>query len=66
MKEQQERSHERSNSQTVKTISLPKHMAKFLEEESRRIGVNNVSGLVRIVLAQYIDAQGKKSGSKGQ
>jgi hypothetical protein len=41
-------------------------MAKFLEEESRRIGVNNVSGLVRIVLAQYIDAQGKKSGSKGQ
>jgi len=41
-------------------------MAKFLEEESRRIGVNNVSGLVRIVLAQYIDAHGKKSGSKGR
>lgn len=39
-------------------------MAKFLEEESRRIGVNNVSGLVRIVLAQYIDAQGKKSTDK--
>ena len=66
MKEKMERSHERSNSQTVKTISLPKHMAKFLDEESRRIGVNNVSGLVRIVLAQYIDAQGKKIGQKGQ
>ena len=64
MKEQQERSHERSNSQTVKTISLPKHMAKFLEEESRRIGVNNVSGLVRIVLAQYIDAHSKKNSQK--
>jgi hypothetical protein len=61
MKEQQERSHERSSNQTVKTISLPKHMAKFLEEESRRIGVNNVSGLVRMVLAQYIDAQGRKT-----
>jgi len=61
MKEQQERSHERSSNQTVKTISLPKHMAKFLEEESRRIGVNNVSGLVRMVLAQYIDAHGKKT-----
>ena len=61
MKEQQERSHERSSNQTVKTISLPKHMAKFLEEDSRRIGVNNVSGLVRMVLAQYIDAQGKKT-----
>ena len=60
MKKQQERSHERSSNQTVKTISLPKHMAKFLEEESRRIGVNNVSGLVRMVLAQYIDAQGRK------
>lgn len=61
MKEQQERRHERSSNQTVKTISLPKHMAKFLEEESRRIGVNNVSGLVRMVLAQYIDAQGGKT-----
>ena len=39
-------------------------MAKFLEEESRRIGVNNVSGLVRIVLAQYIDGQGKKKSNK--
>jgi len=64
MKEQQERSHERSSNQTVKTISLPKHMAKFLEEESRRIGVNNVSGLVRMVLAQYIDAQGRKTIKK--
>jgi len=64
MKEQQERSHERSSNQTVKTISLPKHMAKFLEEESRRIGVNNVSGLVRMVLAQYIDAQGRKTLKK--
>ena len=59
------RSHERSSSQTVKTISLPKHMAQFLEEESRRIGVNNVSGLVRMVLAQYIDAQGRKVVKKG-
>lgn len=58
------RSHERSSSQTAKTISLPKHMAKFLEEESRRIGVNNVSGLVRIVIAQYIDAHKKKAGEK--
>ena len=40
-------------------------MAQFLEEESRRIGVNNVSGLVRIVLAQYIDAQGSKVVKKG-
>lgn len=39
-------------------------MAKFLEEESRRIGVNNVSGLVRIVIAQYIDAHKKKAGEK--
>jgi len=39
-------------------------MAKFLEEESRRIGVNNVSGLVRIVLAEYIDAHGKKNSQK--
>ena len=39
-------------------------MAKFLEEESRRIGVNNVSGLVRIVLAQYIDAHNKKCDKK--
>jgi hypothetical protein len=37
-------------------------MAKFLEEESQRIGVNNVSGLVRILLAQYMDAQGRKTG----
>lgn len=36
-------------------------MAKFLEEESRRIGVNNVSGLVRMVVAQYIDAHEKRS-----
>lgn len=56
------RSHERSSSQTVKTISLPKHMAKFLEEESRRIGVNNVSGLVRMVIAQYIDTHKKRAG----
>jgi hypothetical protein len=40
-------------------------MAQFLEEESRRIGVNNVSGLVRMVLAQYIDAQGRKVVKKG-
>lgn len=64
MKEQQERSHDRSKTQTAKTISLPKHMAKFLEEESQRIGVNNVSGLIRIVIAQYIDAHRKNSTQK--
>jgi len=37
-------------------------MAKFLEEESRRIGVNNVSGLVRMVIAQYIDVHNKRGG----
>ena len=41
-------------------------MAKFLEEESQRIGVNNVSGLVRIVIAQYIDAHRKENSQKGQ
>jgi hypothetical protein len=49
------KSHERADSQTTKTISLPKGMAQFLETESRRLGINTVSGLIRIMVAEYMD-----------
>ena len=30
-------------------------MAEFLVQESNRLGINNVSGLVRMLVAEYMD-----------
>lgn len=37
-------------------------MAEFLVSESNRLGINNVSGLVRMMVAEYMD---KKTTRKG-
>lgn len=30
-------------------------MAEFLVQESNRLGINNVSGMVRMLVAEYMD-----------
>lgn len=36
-------------------------MAEFLVQESNRLGINNVSGMVRMLVAEYMD---KKTSHK--